>query len=50
MHTFFTGGVVVAVGTSCAKEVFECPVPLTLMSSIRISRLGMVNPNSRMYL
>ena len=49
-HTFFTGGRVVAVGTSCATDVLECPVPLTLMSSIKICRLGMVNPNSRMYL
>ena len=39
-----------AVGTSCANDVFECPVPLTLISSTRIWRLGIVNPNSRMYL
>ena len=40
----------VAFGTSCATDVLECPVPLTLMSSIRICRLGMVKPNSRTYL
>ena len=40
----------VAVGTSCANDVFECPVPLTLISSTRIWRLGIVNPNSRIYL
>ena len=39
-----------AFGISCATEVLECPVPLTLMSSIRICRLGMVKPNSRTYL
>ena len=48
--TFFTGGGVVVFGTSCATEVLECPVPLTLMSSIKICRLGMVKPNSRTYL
>ena len=49
-NTFFTGGGVLAFGISCDTDVLECPVPLTLMSSIRICLLGIVKPNSRTYL
>ena len=49
-NTFFTGGGLLAFGISCDTDVLECPVPLTLMSSIRICLLGIVKPNSRTYL